>query len=190
MEEQVRRTVEADILISVHGAAVATIVFLLPHSTYIELRPPNFRDNWYNRVCTQGRLQHISMNNFSVPLPSSCRSIKDTLDPVKHQQCWKRVHYANFYVCVECLKSALIEQYFTVNLLKYGVSVSSVCCMLYWLLLFAFPSTVAQFPCPITKQITKTASATPRKGSLIPLFPFEAGICSLSPDRYAKNRAW
>ena len=127
MEEQVRRTAEAYILISVHGAAVATIVFLLPHSTYIELRPPNFRDNWYNRVCTQGRLQHISMNNFSVPLPSSCRSIKDTLDPVKHQQCWKRVHYANFYVCVECLKSALIEQYFTVNLLKYGVSVSSVC---------------------------------------------------------------
>ena len=84
----------------------------------------------------------------------------------------------------------VLEQYFTVNLLKYGVSVSSVCCMLYWLLLFAFPSTVTQFPCPITKQITKTASATPRKGSLIPLFPFEAGICSLSPDRHAKNRAW
>ena len=126
MEEQVRTTVETDILISVHGAAVATIVFLLPGSTYIELRPPNFRDNWYNLVCNQGRLQHVAMNNFSVPLPSSCPSIRATLDPVKYQACWRTVHFANFYVCIECLRSVLMEQYSAVNLLKYGVFICPV----------------------------------------------------------------
>ena len=135
MEEQVQTTVETDILISVHGAAVATIVFLLPRSTYIELRPPNFRDNWYNLVCNQGRLQHVALNNFSVPLPPSCPSIRATLDPVKYQMCWRTVHYANFYVCIECLRSVLIEQYSAVNLLKYGLyiyHVSSISMSLKW----------------------------------------------------------
>ena len=45
MIDQVQLTVQSDIIISVHGAAVATIIFLLPHSAYIELRPPNFLDN-------------------------------------------------------------------------------------------------------------------------------------------------
>ena len=127
MVEQVQITAETDILVSVHGAAVATILFLLPRSTYIELRPPNFRDNWYNLVCNQGGLQHVAMNNFSVPLPSSCPSIRATLDPVRYQKCWKTVHFANFYVCIECLRSILIEQFAAVNLLKYGVTLCSVC---------------------------------------------------------------
>ena len=126
MEEQVRTTVETDILISVHGAAAATIVFLLPRSTYIELRPPNFRDNWYNLVCNQVRLQHVAMKNFSFTLPASCPSIRATLDPVKYQMCWRTVHFANFYVCIECLRSVLIEQYSVVNLLKYGLFIYHV----------------------------------------------------------------
>lgn len=123
MKMQVLKTVQTDILISVHGAAVATLVFLLPGSSYIELRPPNFRDNWYNLVCNQGGLQHVAMNNFSVPLPSSCPSIRATLNPVKYQECWKTVHFANFYVCVDCLRSALLNQYYSVNWLKYGIVV-------------------------------------------------------------------
>ena len=126
MEMQVRQTVHTDILISVHGAAVATLVFLLPGSAYVELRPPNFRDNWYNLVCNQGGLQHIAMNNFSVPLPKSCPSIRATLNPVKFQQCWKEVHFADFYLCIECLHSALLDLYYSVNLLKYGIHVSIV----------------------------------------------------------------
>ena len=122
MVDQVLLTVNSDIIISVHGAAVATILFLLPHSSYIELCPPNFRDNWYQLLCNQGGLHHVAMNNFSVPLPPSCPSIRATLDPVKHQRCWKLVHYANFYVCVECLRSVLLQQYHLVRTLKYGFS--------------------------------------------------------------------
>ena len=121
MVEQVRVTVDADIVLSVHGAAVATIIFLLPHSTYIELRPPNFRDPWYQLLCNQGHLQHVAMNNFSFPLPPDCPSIRATLDPVKYQNCWKRVHYANYYVCVECLRTVLLQQYFIIRKNKYGL---------------------------------------------------------------------
>ena len=66
------------------------------------------------------------MNNFSVPLPASCPSIRATLDPVKYQMCWRTVHFANFYVCIECLRSVLIEQYSVVNLLKYGLFIYHV----------------------------------------------------------------
>lgn len=125
MQQQVLLTMKSDIVLSVHGAAAATILFLLPHSTYIELRPPNFRDNWYQIMCNQARLQHVAMNNFSYPLPSACPSIRATLDPVKHQLCWKRVHFANVEVCVECLHSVLLDQYYVVNLLKYGISTMS-----------------------------------------------------------------
>ena len=126
MEMQVKQTAHTDILISVHGAAVATLVFLLPGSAYVELRPPNFRDNWYNLVCNQGGLQHVAMNNFSVSLPKSCPSIRATLNPVKFQQCWKEVHFADYYVCIECLYSAMLDLYYSVNLLKYGIRVSLV----------------------------------------------------------------
>ena len=121
MIDQVQLTVQSDIIISVHGAAVATIIFLLPHSAYIELRPPNFRDNWYQILCNQAHLQHVALNNFSVPLPESCPSIRATLDPVKFQNCWKTVHFANFYVCIECLRSVLLNLYYSVNKYKYGV---------------------------------------------------------------------
>lgn len=122
MSEQVAITMNSDIVIAVHGAAAATIVFLLPHSSFIEFRPPNFRDNWYQIMCNQAQLQHVAMNNFSVPLPLACPSIRATLDPVKHQLCWKKVHFANVYVCVECLRSVLLNQHRTVSVLKYGVS--------------------------------------------------------------------
>ena len=36
MSEQVELTMRSDIVLSVHGAAVATIMFLLPNSAYIE----------------------------------------------------------------------------------------------------------------------------------------------------------
>ena len=121
MIDQVQLTVQSDIIISVHGAAVATIIFLLPHSAYIELRPPNFRDNWYQILCNQAHLQHVALNNFSVPLPESCPSIRATLDPVKFQNRWKTVHFANFYVCIECLRSVLLNLYYSINKYKYGV---------------------------------------------------------------------
>ena len=121
MKEQVLYTMQTDILLSVHGAAVATIMFLLPHSAYIELRPPNFRDNWYNLLSNQAQLLYRPMNNFSYPLPPECPSIDDTLNPPVYQQCWKKVHFANFLVCVECLHDVLLQLYYDVNLLKYTI---------------------------------------------------------------------
>lgn len=121
MKEQVLYTMQTDILLSVHGAAVATIMFLLPHSAFVELRPPNFRDNWYNLLANQAQLFYRPMNNFSYPLPSACPSIDDTLNPPAFQQCWKKVHFANFEVCVECLHDVLLQLYYDVNLLKYNM---------------------------------------------------------------------
>ena len=59
MKEQVDITLQTDILMSVHRAAMATIVFLLPHSAVIELRPPYFRDNWYHVTSTSAKLVHV-----------------------------------------------------------------------------------------------------------------------------------
>ena len=121
MKDQVRMTMESDILLSVHGAAVATMLFLLPNSAYVELRPPNFRDNWYNLQANQAGLIYRPMNNFSVELPPECPSIDDTLNPVAYQKCWKKVHFANFVVCVECLRDVLVQLHYDVNLRKYGI---------------------------------------------------------------------
>ena len=119
MRDQVKETMEADIVISVHGAAVATILFLLPHSAYVELRPPNFRDNWYDLQTNQAGLIYRVMNNFSYPLPRSCPSIDSTLNPPAFQKCWRTVHFANFYICVECLRDVMDQLFYSVNLMKY-----------------------------------------------------------------------
>ena len=119
MRDQVKETMEADIVISVHGAAVATILFLLPHSAYVELRPPNFRDNWYDLQTNQAGLIYRVMNNFSYPLPRSCPSIDSTLNPPAFQKCWRTVHFANFNICVECLRDVMDQLFYSVNLLKY-----------------------------------------------------------------------
>ena len=121
MSEQVELTMRSDIVLSVHGDAVATIMFLLPNSAYIELRPPNFRDNWYNLLSYESRLIYVPMNNFSYPLPHECPDIDATLNPPKYQACWKKVHFANFYVCVECLKDILLNLFYTINTLKYSI---------------------------------------------------------------------
>lgn len=121
MSEQVELTMRSDIVLSVHGAAVATIMFLLPNSAYIELRPPNFRDNWYNLLSYESRLIYVPMNNFSYPLPHECPDVDATLNPPKYQACWKKVHFANFHVCVECLKDILLNLFYTINTLKYSI---------------------------------------------------------------------
>ncbi|KAK8813297.1 hypothetical protein WA158_002889 [Blastocystis sp. Blastoise] len=119
METQVQMTMETDIMIAVHGAAMATIVFMLPHSAVIELRPPYFRDNWYHVLCTAAKLIPIIHNNFSIPLPAACPSPDVTLIPAKYKACWLAVHYQDFTVDFLYLRELIEYAYRQVVHYKY-----------------------------------------------------------------------
>ena len=122
MKEQVDITLQTDILMSVHGAAMATIVFLLPHSAVIELRPPYFRDRWYYINSRWSRINLIPLSNLTSVPPKPCANVPfERIGSTLQPECFKVIHYASSYVNMNDFNEHMNEILVTLDVEKYSV---------------------------------------------------------------------
>ena len=69
-----------DIMVSVHGAGLTNVVFMLPHSGLVEIFPPLFFEPYYRTICRNTDLFYRSVRYSKIIRKSDYRYIRRKLD--------------------------------------------------------------------------------------------------------------
>ena len=122
MSQQVKMAVTWDLVIAVHGGALAVIVYMLPHSCVIELRPPYFRDRWYYINSRWSRINLIPLSNLTSVPPKPCAKVPfERIGSTLQPECFKVIHYASSYVNMNDFNEHMNEILVTLDVEKYSV---------------------------------------------------------------------